>query len=323
MRLLPEDRPAIEAFMRGVEATEKLKFGHPGLATTATRTGGRLTIQNDIGETDAHVVVIAVEADAVTVTYTDVHLARAKFFTGLFRNFPVQWSGLERKSAPVLATTAPSISSPAACRSTTASGRDAFLETLGASLVFLIDWNKARKMLREWVSKRMRCAFWTGRHAIASATAAFSNWAAASWWPRRSIMPPRRGSASASGWTVRSAATRPSIFSNGFAHLDRRLAAGQFGAAGEGPHRGGFGGAFATRRPDADGGQSSARPAWRAKSRPEITTFRRRAESAADRSTAQPWPSKPAASRKKPIASRSRRAARSPGSTPTATSNSW
>ena len=44
-------------------------------------------------------VVIAVEADAVTVTYTDVHLVRAKFFTGLFRNLPVEWSGLDRKSA--------------------------------------------------------------------------------------------------------------------------------------------------------------------------------------------------------------------------------
>ena len=38
-----------------------VKFDHPGLATTAMRSGPRLTIQNDIGETDAHVVVIAVE----------------------------------------------------------------------------------------------------------------------------------------------------------------------------------------------------------------------------------------------------------------------
>jgi hypothetical protein len=52
--LLPEDRPAIEAFMRGVEATQKLKFSHPRLATMATRAGARLTIQNDLGETDAH-----------------------------------------------------------------------------------------------------------------------------------------------------------------------------------------------------------------------------------------------------------------------------
>jgi len=65
--LLPEDRPAVEAFMRGVEATQNLKFSHPGLATTATRAGARLTIQNDLGETDAHIVVIVVEPDAVTV----------------------------------------------------------------------------------------------------------------------------------------------------------------------------------------------------------------------------------------------------------------
>jgi hypothetical protein len=31
--------------------------------------------------------------------------------------------------------------------------RDRFLEALGASLVFLIDWNKARKVLRNWVPK--------------------------------------------------------------------------------------------------------------------------------------------------------------------------
>ena len=37
--LLPQDRPAVEAFMRGVESTRKLKFDHPGLATTATRVG--------------------------------------------------------------------------------------------------------------------------------------------------------------------------------------------------------------------------------------------------------------------------------------------
>jgi uncharacterized protein Yka (UPF0111/DUF47 family) len=151
--LLPEDRPAVEAFMRGVESTRKLKFEHPGLATTATRSGARLSIQNDIGETDAHVVVIAVEPDAVTVTYTDVHLARAKFFTGLLRNFPVQWSGLDRKSADGLGDD--DVFYLVTGRYPTDGGkrRDEFLEAIGASLVFLIDWNKARKVLRAWVSK--------------------------------------------------------------------------------------------------------------------------------------------------------------------------
>ena len=151
--LRPEDRPAVQAFMRGVAATEKLKFSHPGLATTATRSGPRLTIQNDIGETDAHVVVIAVEADAVTVTYTDVHLPRARFFTSLLRNFPVQWSGLERKSATGLGDDGAFYLITGRYAFDGDTNRDAFLETLGASLVFLIDWNKARKVLREWVSK--------------------------------------------------------------------------------------------------------------------------------------------------------------------------
>jgi uncharacterized protein Yka (UPF0111/DUF47 family) len=151
--LLPEDRPAIEAFMRGLESTRKLKFSHPGLATTATRVGARLTIQNDIGETDAHVVVIAVETNVVTITYTDVHLARAKFFTRLFQNFPVQWSGLARKTAKGLGEDGVFYLVTGRCAADSGKARDDFLEAIGASLVFLIDWNKARKVLRSWVSK--------------------------------------------------------------------------------------------------------------------------------------------------------------------------
>ena len=165
--LLPQDRPAVEAFMRGVDATCKLKFNHPGLATTAARASARLTIQNDIGETDAHVVVINVDDDAVTVIYTDVHLPRAKFFTGLFRDFAVAWSGLEHRSAALgedggfyLVTGRYSAANE--------DNRNAFLEALGASLVFLIDWNKARKILREWVSKTdaVQILDWAARHRV-------------------------------------------------------------------------------------------------------------------------------------------------------------
>lgn len=164
--LLPQDRPAIEAFMRGVKATERLKFSHPGLATTAVRTAERFTIQNDIGETDAHVVVIGVEPGAVTVTYTDVHLPRAKFFVGLFRGFDVQWSGLERKSVASLAEGGVFYLITGRYLTDTLEKRDAFLETVGASLVFLIDWNKARKVLRGWVSKNdaVQILDWAARH---------------------------------------------------------------------------------------------------------------------------------------------------------------
>ena len=166
--LQAEDRPAVEAFMRGVDATAKLKFGHPGLATTAARSVGRLTIQNDIGETDAHVVVIAVEPDAVTVTYTDVHLPRAKFFTGLLRSFAVPWSGLDRHHAAGLGSDGTFYLVSGRYRCDNTHHRDAFLEAIGAALVFLIDWNKARKVLRAWISKSdaVLVLDWAARHRV-------------------------------------------------------------------------------------------------------------------------------------------------------------
>ena len=59
--VLEDDRPLIAAFMAGVNRTRELKFDHPGLGTTATRSGERLVIQNDIGMTEAHVLVVHVE----------------------------------------------------------------------------------------------------------------------------------------------------------------------------------------------------------------------------------------------------------------------
>jgi hypothetical protein len=150
--LLPQDRPAIAAFMRGIESTYKLKFNHPGLATTATRAGARLTIENDIGETTAHVIVIAVEESVVTLTYTDVHRARTMFFINRFRNFPVEWSGLDRMPAAGLGDEDIFYLVTGRYAAEGAKARDEFLEALGAALVFLIDWNKARKILRNWVS---------------------------------------------------------------------------------------------------------------------------------------------------------------------------
>ena len=87
----------------------------------------------------------------MTVTYTDVHLPRAKFFIGLLRDFPVQWSGLDRKSAEGLGDEGAFYLVTG--RYPTDDRREAFLEAVGASLVFLIDWNRARKLLQTWVSK--------------------------------------------------------------------------------------------------------------------------------------------------------------------------
>ena len=163
-----EDRAAVESFMQGLNETRALKFNHPGLDTMATRSGGRLLIQNDIGTTDAHVVVIAVKKNAVTVTYTDVHRARAKFFIALFDKFEAKWSGLDRHVAAGLGEDNAFFLVTGQYQADSAADRNAFLSALGAALVFLIDWNKARKLLRSWVAKddATRILDWAARQRI-------------------------------------------------------------------------------------------------------------------------------------------------------------
>jgi hypothetical protein len=85
------DRLLIAAFMAGVNRTAPLKFDHPGLSATATRVADKLVLQNEIGTTDAHVLVIHVSGRTVTVTYTDVHLPRLLFFQSLFEQYDVDW----------------------------------------------------------------------------------------------------------------------------------------------------------------------------------------------------------------------------------------
>lgn len=147
------DRALISAFMGGINRTAPLKFDHPGLSATATRVGDRLVLQNDIGTTDAHVLVIHVSGRTVTVTYTDVHLPRLLFFQSLFETQGVDWqdtrsrkdAGMEDGIYHLCVGTYRARSSPQL--------RD-YLEHLGSRLVFLIDWNRARKRLRLFVSRR-------------------------------------------------------------------------------------------------------------------------------------------------------------------------
>lgn len=166
--LRPEDRPIVEAFMRGVDRTRALKFNHPGLDATATHSGSQLIIQNDIGATDAHVVVITVENSTVCITYTDVHLGRSKFFAGLFDEFPLQWSGLDRQQAKGLGDEGVFYLVTGRYEAKNTEDRGNFLETIGAALVFLIDWNKARKVLRSWVSNQdaIRILDWAARNRV-------------------------------------------------------------------------------------------------------------------------------------------------------------
>jgi uncharacterized protein Yka (UPF0111/DUF47 family) len=163
--LLPEDRPRVAAFMAGLNRTAHLKFDHPGLATTATRSGSRLVIQNDIGTTDAHVLVIHVEDLRVTVTYTDVHPERLRFFQDMLSSHPVQWevtrSGqLTGGSQFEMATGRFDAADEPAC--------NAYLSHLGSRLVFLIDWNRARRQLRSFLPDGARVALlgWAAEQEI-------------------------------------------------------------------------------------------------------------------------------------------------------------
>jgi uncharacterized protein Yka (UPF0111/DUF47 family) len=148
------DGELVGAFMAGLNRTAKLKFGHPGLGTTATRTGEQLVIQNDIGTTDAHVIVIHVQGLSVSITYSDIHLERLQFFTALFERYRVKWSSEQSRQPPSLGEqfylTIGRFDAldEDECRQ--------FLESLGSRIVFLIDWNRARKELRSFLRAKHR-----------------------------------------------------------------------------------------------------------------------------------------------------------------------
>ncbi len=148
------DEALVRAFMAGLNRTAPLKFDHPGLGTTAMRAGERLTIQNDIGTTDAHVLVIHVDPDAIRLIYTDVHLPRLKFFRSLFPKTISQWNDAEMRETADLADGEPFYMAVAVFPGGDAEGRARNLAMIGSRLVFLIDWNKARKRLRPFLGKK-------------------------------------------------------------------------------------------------------------------------------------------------------------------------
>lgn len=146
------DRGLIKAFMRGVNQTAALKFDHPGLGTTATHTEDRLVIQNDIGTTDAHVLVVHVSELKATLTHTDVHLQRLLFFESLFELYHVRWDDtLSRKDSSLEDGVYHLMVGRYEARSR--GELEEYLAYLGSRLVFLIDWNRARKRLRNFMPK--------------------------------------------------------------------------------------------------------------------------------------------------------------------------
>ena len=151
-RLNEEDRPLVASFMTGVRSTESLRLAHPGLGTTATRVGRRVLIQNDIGLTAAHVIVTSVEDLVATVTYSDDHLERLIFFESMLDGFPMHWSDAQHRRAG--GTVGEHHLVVGRYQAPDRPSLERYLQHLGSRLVFLIDWNRARKRLGALVKKR-------------------------------------------------------------------------------------------------------------------------------------------------------------------------
>jgi uncharacterized protein Yka (UPF0111/DUF47 family) len=109
-------------------------------------------LQNDIGTTDAHVLVIHVVDCTVTITYTDAHLQRLLFFQSLFEGHAVDWRDTVSRKDDQLEDGVYhlAIGRHVAPDEAALGG---FLAFLGSRVVFLIDWNRARKRLRAFVPK--------------------------------------------------------------------------------------------------------------------------------------------------------------------------
>ncbi|HTW75654.1 MAG TPA: hypothetical protein VMD56_12115 [Steroidobacteraceae bacterium] len=152
-RIAAADRPLVRAFMSGVNRTAPLKFSHPGLGTTATRAGGRLIIQNDIGENEAHLLVLHVEGMTATLTYTDVHAQRLAFLQSLLTAFPIEWSAASARTAPFSPAGDGYFLTVGRFEAADAAALERYLAFFGSRIVFLIDWNRARKRLQAFVSK--------------------------------------------------------------------------------------------------------------------------------------------------------------------------
>ena len=147
------DRPRIAAFMRGLNATRALKLDHPGLDTAATRDGARLLLQNDIGTNDAHVLVIQVEGLRVGLTYSDLHRRRFAFFQSLLCEVGASWSEPQARTSAGLNFGATYYVGTAQFDCADEEALQRVLEGIGARIVFLIDWNRARKRLEQFVGK--------------------------------------------------------------------------------------------------------------------------------------------------------------------------
>jgi hypothetical protein len=103
-------------------------------------------IQTDLEASDVRAIVVDVDGLSVTVHYTDVHRSRVRFFQDLLQPYRVGLS----------ATMAPGINHHIVVgryAAKTADELQEYLTFLGSRLVFLVDWDRARKLLAQLVGR--------------------------------------------------------------------------------------------------------------------------------------------------------------------------
>ncbi|NDP61192.1 DUF47 family protein [Polaromonas sp.] len=147
------DRPLIKAFMRGLHRTAPLKFSHPGLDTAVTRNGSQLLIQNDIGTNDVHVLVIEVEQRTINLTYSDLHAGRFEFFRQMLEVAGFEWTVYDPVTSDGLNAGKPYQVGKAHLKADDDEILMDGLEAVASRIVFVIDWNRARKRLQNFVKK--------------------------------------------------------------------------------------------------------------------------------------------------------------------------
>ncbi len=147
------DKVLVRAFMKGINKSKKLKFEHPGLDTTATRSADMLLIQNDIGTTDAHVLVIKIKEMTVSVTCSDIHIQRLIFFHSMLDRFDVKWENTTSRQSEKFKGSGLYHISIGTYVAKNPMDLEVYLSFLASRIVFLIDWNRARKRLGIFVKK--------------------------------------------------------------------------------------------------------------------------------------------------------------------------
>ena len=102
---------------------------------------------------------IHVEAKSVTLTYSDVHLrTTAILLRAVCDRFAVTWDDPNSNHSAALADDAPFFLTTGAFEAKDHKQLLAYLDYLGSRLVFLIDWNRARKQLRGFIKRQQRLA---------------------------------------------------------------------------------------------------------------------------------------------------------------------